>query len=498
MKIANSTVTVIVQPSVTELDQVDNGTMQVIGSASQQLRLLDWGNDAEFIAVDVRCPAADVLVLRANFLALRSNFSWKSAAFSGRSEVTLSECNVRGKVTSDTPIKARNSNFEPALEVKGYKQCFAKDSVGCDPKASACRDDDVRAGLRCWCPHGETGEFRGTSCETQNVTCPPGWQFDAKKQGEEPCVPCDGLKGLYSLGNTCEQCPKGADCTLGRYDVRPSMDKVVNHGVQQGQPFYLTCVSKGTLETLTARGVNITALIAIALRDNAEQVNMGHTAKECGADATLVSTPRDAKGDARTDKAVFYACPNPDACSSTRVHADGSADCPEEFRGPLCALCRPGYAWSEGYKCTLCTGGTLGLLVGGGIVAGIVFAIAFYAFLLHPLFEADGTSLGTRVMARITRLAARCCRRPASQGAEAPQGESAASTAGGMAPTSQRAMRAMMAAKDRLGELKRLRDQLVAAVGDGKLGSMFRCLVGFTQVLGYCVGVALRPSLCAR
>jgi hypothetical protein len=59
-------------------------------------------------------------------------------------------------------------------------------------------------------------------------------------------------------------------------------------------------------------------------------------------------------------------------------------------------------------------------------------------------------------------------------------------------------MRAMMAAKDRLGELKRLRDQLVAAVGDGKLGSMFRCLVGFTQVLGHCVGVALRPSLSAR
>jgi hypothetical protein len=59
-------------------------------------------------------------------------------------------------------------------------------------------------------------------------------------------------------------------------------------------------------------------------------------------------------------------------------------------------------------------------------------------------------------------------------------------------------MRAMMAAKDRLGELKRLRDQLVAAVGDGKLGSMFRCLVGFTQVPGHCAGDAFRPSLSAR
>jgi hypothetical protein len=132
----------------------------------------------------------------------------------------------------------------------------------------------------------------------------------------------------------------------------------------------------------------------------------------------------------------------------------------------------------------LCTDHTLGVLVGGGIVAGIVFAIAFYAFLLHPLFETDGESLDTRVMARITRLAASCCRRLASQSTESPQGESAANTAGGMAPRSQRAMRAMMAAKDRFGELKDLRDQLVAAVGDGKLGSMFRCLVGFTQVLG--------------
>ena len=59
-------------------------------------------------------------------------------------------------------------------------------------------------------------------------------------------------------------------------------------------------------------------------------------------------------------------------------------------------------------------------------------------------------------------------------------------------------MRAMMAAKDRLGELKRLSDQLVAAVGDGKLGSMVRCLVGFTQVLGHSAGVAFRPSLCSR
>jgi hypothetical protein len=46
----------------------------------------------------------------------------------------------------------------------------------------------------------------------------------------------------------------------------------------------------------------------------------------------------------------------------------------------------------------------------------------------------------------------------------------------------QTAMQAMNAAKEKLDELKDLRGQLLAAVGDGKLGSMLRCLVGFMQV----------------
>jgi hypothetical protein len=293
---------------------------------------------------------------------------------------------------------------------------------------------------------------------------------------------------MYSLGNMCEQCPKGADCTRGHYDVRPSRDSGVNHGVQQGRPFYLTCASQGTLETLTARGVNVTAHIAAAMSDNAEQVNMGYAAKECGDNATLVSTPKDVLNTlAQTRRrAVFYTCPNPIACNSTLVHADGSADCAEQFWGPLCALCRRGYAWSEGYKCTLCAGDTLGALVGGGIIAGIVFIIGFYAFLLHPLFEMDGVGLGTRVMARITRLAAGACRRTASESAETAagncRGEIVPATAGGMKGKIQTAMQAMNAAKEKLDELKDLRGQLLAAVGDGKIGSMLRCLVGFMQV----------------
>jgi hypothetical protein len=471
------------QPFIPDLDQGGNGTKPVQGT-SQRFKLFDWGNDVEFTSVDLRCPDADVAIKRANFVALRSNFSWNSAAFIEEKEVTLTECNVRGDVTSGTDIKARNSRFEPGLKDTRYKKCFARESVGCDPKASACRDEDARAGLQCWCPHGENGEFRGATCKNQSVTCPPGWQFDvsAAQKGEEPCVACAGVRNLYSLGNMCEQCPKGADCTRGHYDVRPSRDSGVNHGIQQGRPFYLTCASQGTLETLTARGVNITAHIAAAMCDNAEQVNMGYTAKGCGDNATLVSTPKDVLSKAGTDErqAIFYTCPNPVACSSTLVHADGSADFAEQIWGPLCALCRRGYAWSEGYKCTLCAGDTLGALVGGGIIAGIVFIIGFYAFLLHPLFEMDGVGLGTRVMARITRLAAGGCRRTTSESAETATG--VPTTAGGMKGKMQAAIQAMNAAKQKLDELNDLRRQLLAAVGDGKIGSMLRCLVGFTQV----------------
>jgi hypothetical protein len=42
----------------------------------------------------------------------------------------------------------------------------------------------------------------------------------------------------------------------------------------------------------------------------------------------------------------------------------------------------------------------------------------------------------------------------------------------------------MKAAIKKLDELKHLRDQLVVAVGGGKLASMLQCLVGFTQVIG--------------
>jgi hypothetical protein len=159
---------------------------------------------------------------------------------------------------------------------------------------------------------------------------------------------------------------------------------------------------------------------------------MGSDAKVCASSATLVSTPKDLliKGGTEKSKAVFYLCPNGDACSSTLVQADGSADCAKGFRGPLCALCRVGYAWSEGHKCTLCTGDTLGLLVGGGVGAGIVFMIAFYALLLHPIFERDGLGLAARVLARISRLGAYCRRSTAGESAETAASESTTSMGG--------------------------------------------------------------------
>jgi hypothetical protein len=295
-------------------------------------------------------------------------------------------------------------------------------------------------------------------------------------------VACNGLKNVYSLANTCQECPKGADCTRGHYDVRPSMHGD-NYGIQQGQPFYLTCASHGTLEALGARGVDVAAYNAAALKDNAAQVNMGSDAKVCGAKATLVSTPKEILVNAGMDrkKAVFYDCPNADACSRTLVQMDGSADCAEGFFGPLCALCQVGYAWSEGHKCTVCRGDALGELVGGGVAAGVVFVIAFYAFLLYPVFERDGVGLGTHVRARIAQLADYCRWTTLSKSAQTAANESA-TMAGGMKGQWRRAMGAMKAAKERLDELKDLSDQLLALFGDGRVASTLRCLVSFTQV----------------
>jgi hypothetical protein len=275
-------------------------------------------------------------------------------------------------------------------------------------------------------------ELNGTRCKMR-VSCPAGWQLDdvKKQNGQDPCEPCKGIQQLYSLGNTCHECPQGFDCSEGYFRLRPKRDA----GFWMGQPYFMTCVSNGTLTRLRTIGVDVVAAQSDAARHAEEQANMGvsRVIWRCGENSTMVSSAADVLRESLErfhGSALVYACRNPEACI---VQADGSADCAEGYWGPLCGLCLEGYAWSEGHICTRCDGDTLPLRMATVVGAAVAFFLAMYNFLAHPLFDRDGVSLGHRAIA----CARRCAHRRSDS--QQPVLESSGSRGGPTAEPSQTA-----------------------------------------------------------
>jgi hypothetical protein len=389
--------------------------------------MLEWDGHVN-IAGDVRWVSQGVHRIDVGELkADNSTLTWGNMTFA-KGKFYLRDCKVSGQVTVDkqASLSTRNSKFDPEVQVKGrvVSKCDVKtqEEIGC-AKATACNDQQSL--LECWCPHGEKGEYRGQSCETQNVTCRPGWQpGNAGKTDAEPCVPCDGLQDRYSLSNQCRVCPEGFECKEGYFRVRPK-----ENGFWMGHPYYMSCVSNATLQALSARGVNISTYIARAEGDRTQQEYMGvpHAVLEkwkCGGNSTMISSSAQSRSDGA---ARVYPCPNPDACI---VQDDGTADCAAGYRGPLCGLCQEGHVWSEGHVCKPCTGDTLAWRVGMTVGACVVALIAYGIFLASPYFEdRHGVGPAKRVLAWASQRWS-CCRRAAAppQHRAPPSGPSQAPT----------------------------------------------------------------------
>jgi hypothetical protein len=450
LNITNSSVTLNSNVSATLSPEPIPGISA--STAASAPSLLEWNGHVHI--ADVRWVSKGVHRIEVRALtADSSTLTWGNMTFV-TGMFSLTDCKVSDQVTVDeqASLFARNSKFDREVQVKGrVGNCRVKtqEGIGC-AQATACNDQQS---LQCWCPHGEKGEYRGKTCETQSATCRPGWQLAAeigieKNADEEPCVPCDGTQDRYSLNNQCRVCPEGFDCKEGYFRVRPK-----ENGFWMGHPYYMSCVSNSTLETLAARGANISAYIAIAEGDRNQQEYMGvsHDLFEkwkCGENSTMISSPAPSAGSAQV-----YPCPNPDACI---VRDDGTADCDKGYKGPLCGMCEDGFVWSEGHICKSCEGDTYAWRVGAAVVAGIAIVVLMYAFLAHPAFETDGQGPFQRFVA---------C---------APQCRAHAEFANETSEDAHGLCEAFAAYKEQIDGIMEF--------GDEEQGAWVRCLVGFTQV----------------
>ncbi len=216
--------------------------------------------------------------------------------------------------------------------------------------------------------------------------------------GIAQCRTCD--KGSFGRGQCLkcdEQCPDCADCD-GGYRLQP------RSGYWRGAPYFRTCVSASHVPDILTPYKYPADLL--------EDRGLANSTGEACDGGSLVSSPAEGlRIDGPSTEWPIFACPGgSDACA----HPKGAMGCSAGYYGPACAWCRLGYVWSEGHKCTPCTGqGTLSWQVGVGFIIALAVAILYHNFLSHPIFAQGGVGVGQRLLARVgTTRSGRLLRRP--------------------------------------------------------------------------------------
>jgi hypothetical protein len=287
-------------------------------------------------------------------------------------------------------------------------------------------------------------------------------------------VACSGQLEQYSLANECQNCPDGADCTKGHFNVRLKAGEDKESGLWIGHPFYMSCVSNKTLRTLEALGVNASAYVAAGVQDADEQANMGGPRDQWKCESsTMISSSKSSRV---LGTALVYVCPNSAACI---VQAGGTPDCLEGYWGPVCAWCEEGYAWSEGHLCEECEPeqNTLPWSVGAAVAIAAAGVVAYYIGVTSPLFENDdGVGPCQRAVAWASQRWARW--RPARP---PPTDQPIANPIGSHGPDVQETVEAVQGIYETLASYWEHISGIME-FSDEKQGAMARCLIGFSQV----------------